>query len=817
MAGDPASQSILADAATRVSPHDVIFTSMALGAIVFGVITGVLYVRTRMRAAAERARMEAEAGDLRHRVDRAEALLAAEDAVVISWATNGRAEVVGNLSGLSNESRNASALLDFPGWLRAASAEELTRAIEQLRARGEPFNRILYRTDGTPVEADGRIRAGRAILRLRHAYGQRAVQGAIESERDRLRREIDAMRDLIRQVKTAAWVRDNTGAVVWANEAYAALSRRFFNGESSEGRDLMRVAAMSGPAPQSVLARFPQGVATAELSLKIDDRIEVFDLVEYAFEGGAFGVAEKRTGRETEKASRTPASFRTFNQLGTGIALFNADHRLIFANDAFRSLFEIEERWTMPGVDHGQILDSLREGQYLPLEVDYRSWKSARLEAYRADRTTVEHWHLPDGRTIRVIADPQPDGGLACLFDDETERLTLESRFNSLMRIQRETLENMREAVSVFSSDGRLDFSNPAFASLWKLAPDRIAGRPHIENVIFACKSLYDDDETWTALRHAVTDVADSRAALNGRMKLDDGRTVEYATMPLPDGATLVTYADISDQVAGERMLQDRNEALEAAAKLKNSFIQHVSYELRTPLTSVIGFAELLGEESTGPLEPRQAEYVEHILSSSGSLLAIIDNILDLATIDAGAMELEYGKVDLYKAIEAAANGVRDRLKEAGLRLQVRIQEGLTAFEADESRVRQVLYNLLSNAIGFSEKGQTITLVCDKVGTAIRFIVEDHGRGIAPEDLDQIFDRFVSRSAGTDHRGAGLGLSMVKSFVELHGGLVAITSEPGEGTTVSCVFPLRRGEKLPDALSGPDAAKRTGAATEDAG
>lgn len=795
-----ATQPVLAQtAASGFSLRYLMLTSMTLGVIGFGVAAAVFYMRARARIADDIARYEAETVDLRHRLDRAEALLAAEDTVILSWTTSGRAEIVGSLSGLAPNARDATRLLDFRGWLRAASATEIETAIDRLRGHGEPFNRIVYRTDGHPVEIDGRIRTGRAIIRLRHAHDNRARLGSIEAERDRLRGEIKSIRDLLKAVNLPAWVRDGAGAVVWANEAYADLSRAFFNRESGEGRDLMRVASISGTAPQSFAARFAGGVRTAELSLKVEDRIDAYNLAEFAFDGGAFGLAEKRAGRDGDRVSRTPASFSTFNQLGTGVALFNANRRLMFVNDAFRGHFDVEARWTMPGTEHGQMLDALREAQYLPLEVDYKSWKAGRLDAYDAQNTVVEQWHLPDGRTFRVVADPQTDGGLACLFEDETERLTLESRFNSLMRIQRETLENMREAVAVYSSDGRLNFYNPAFASLWQLSGDRLSGRPHIENVIFACKPLYGDDETWMALRHAVTDVAESRDSLHGRMDFADGRAVDYTTVPLPDGATLVTFADITDQVAGERVLRDRNDALEAAAELKNSFIQHVSYELRTPLTSVIGFAELLSDDTLGPLTPKQSDYVSHILDSSDSLLAIIDNILDLATIDAGAMELAFGDVDILKAIEAAANGVRDRLKDSGLRLQVRIQEGLGTFEADESRVRQVLYNLLSNAIGFSAEGQAILLSCERIGDDIRFVVEDAGRGIAPDDFQTVFDRFVTKSGGTSHRGAGLGLSIVKSFVELHGGRVEIASVLGEGTSVTCFFPVSRRDTARDA------------------
>jgi len=258
----------------------------------------------------------------------------------------------------------------------------------------------------------------------------------------------------------------------------------------------------------------------------------------------------------------------------------------------------------------------------------------------------------------------------------------------------------------------------------------------------------------------------------------------------LPDGATLVTFQDVTDTVNVERALRERNDALEAADHLKNDFVHHVSYELRSPLTNIIGFAQLLDDIRTGPLTEKQREYLGYITSSSSALLAIINDILDLATIDAGAMTLDLGPVDIRATIEAAAEGVRDRLAEQGLALDIRADPEIGSFVADERRVRQILYNLLSNAIGFSPSGETITLAAERHSDAILLSVADRGSGIPVSIRDRVFNRFETHTVGSRHRGTGLGLSIVRSFVELHGGTVTIDSAVGRGTTVVCVFPL---------------------------
>ncbi|MDQ2705931.1 MAG: HAMP domain-containing histidine kinase, partial [Pseudomonadota bacterium] len=257
-----------------------------------------------------------------------------------------------------------------------------------------------------------------------------------------------------------------------------------------------------------------------------------------------------------------------------------------------------------------------------------------------------------------------------------------------------------------------------------------------------------------------------------------------------PNGQVMITFIDVSDRVNIERALKEKNEALQKADQLKNDFVQHVSYELRSPLTNIIGFTELLSLPSTGPLGPRQREYVEHIGSSSSVLLTIVNDILDLATVDAGIMELDIAEVDVKKTIVAAGELIADRLAEHSIGLKVETAFAPEYMLGDGTRIRQILYNLLSNAVNYAPDGSTIKLACRGLEIGTEFSVHDDGPGIPPDVLDTVFRRFEPRSNGGRRRGAGLGLSIVKSFVELHGGSVRIETAPREGTTVICLFPI---------------------------
>jgi signal transduction histidine kinase len=400
-------------------------------------------------------------------------------------------------------------------------------------------------------------------------------------------------------------------------------------------------------------------------------------------------------------------------------------------------------------------------------------------------------WHLPDGRTLRVVSTPNPQGGVTYLFDNVTERLDLERRFDALIRVQRETLDNLAEAVAVFASDGRIRLHNPAFVRIWRLSATALAERPHIETVIGWCRALHDDEPTWQDLRSAVTAI-EGRETMSTRLERRDGSVLDCATVPLPDGATLVTFQDVTDTINVERALRERNEALEAADEIKIDFVHHVSYELRSPLTNIIGFAHFLDDPSTGPLTDKQREYLGYITVSTNALLAIINNILDLATIDAGAMTLNLGPVDIRKTMEAAAEGIQDRLVKDGIALEIDAPPDIGHFVADERRVLQVLFNLLANAVGFSPSGETVTLAAERRADAVVFSVTDRGPGIPSDVQDRVFDWFETHSLGSRHRGTGLGLSLVRSFVELHGGSVKIDSAIGRGTRVVCTFPVEQ-------------------------
>lgn len=790
-ADSAAGDELLTAALAVIDRHMLATLGVTLGSLLFAFVTAVLLVRARRHAAENEARTRDQIAALTADIDRANALLLSDPQIIIAWAAaSDEPEITGDTA-IVTPAGDPHRVLAFGSWLAPDPASAIEQALDVLRTSGEGFAMALTTLAGHPVDAEGRVIGGRAVLRLRDVRGVARELAALHVEHSELIAEAGALRALVDTLPSPVWTRDTTGKLEFVNRAYTkAVEAQDASEVVARSVELLDQAARREVARARAEGRGFRGRVPAIAA----GARRILDVLEVPTSRGSAGIgidATEAEGMRDEFARMMDAHRRTLDQLATGVAIFGADRTLSFYNTAYRTLWDLDPVFLDQNPTDSSVLDRLRSAHKLPEQQDFRQWKKQLHEAYLALEAREALWHLPDGRTIRVVTTPNPEGGVTYLFDNVTERLDLERRFDALIRVQGETLDNLAEAVAVFASDGRLRLYNPAFSRMWKLAPEALAERPHIEAVIAWCAPLHPEDETLRALRTAITAI-DRREPVSGRLERRDGSVITCATIPLPDGATLVTFQDLTDTVNVERALRERNEALEAADQIKIDFLHHVSYELRSPLTNIIGFAHFLGDPATGPLNAKQAEYLGYITVSTNALLAIINDILDLASIDAGAMTLNLGDVDIRRVMEEAAEGIRDRLVKDGIRLDIGTSPDIGTFIADSRRVRQVLFNLLSNAVGFSPAGSTVQFAARRQDKSVVFSVSDQGPGIPVEMKDRIFDWFETHPLGSHHRGAGLGLSIVRSFVELHGGTVVLDSDVGRGTTVICAFPIEQ-------------------------
>lgn len=761
----------------------------ALALLGFSVLTAILLMRARVRTARTETGLRARIAELQLQADRFGALLFAEPQILISWpAGDNRPQISGDLSLVLPRDSSPQRVLAFGTWLPPEPALQIDRAVEALREHGEGFQLNLTTANGRTLEAIGRAIGGQAIVRIRELSGVRRELAETSLRHKALLDETEMLRGFAATAPWPIWAKAANGALAYANPAYLrategssitdATQRKLELLDSSDRSDMERALKSSADY-------------NARLPIVIGGERRVFDVRAVNTGGGTVGVAIDAS--EADALSQAvvrmaEAHRRTLDQLSSGVAVFDGQRRLAFYNDSYRRLWDLDRAFLDSNPDDSSVLDRLRATRKLPEQPDFRAWKAKLHEAYRAVEPAKDIWFLPDGRAVSVVTTPNPEGGVTYLFDDVTESLDLARRFDGLIRVQRETLDSLAEGVAVFGSNGRAQLFNPAFARMWKLSAEALREQPHIDTVETWCHQLFDDSGVWRQIREAITSI-ENRVDVPLKLDRRDGSVLDCMIRPLPDGATMLTFQDITDTENVERALRERNEALEAADQMKVDFVHHVSYELRAPLTTIIGFAHFLSDPATGPLTPKQAEYLDYVTKSTNALLALTNNILDLATIDAGAMKLELGPVDVRQAIELAAEGIQDRLATDRIRLKIEIAPNVGSFVGDEKRVIQVLYNLLANAVGFSPPEATVGISARRTEGSVVFTVTDSGPGIPPDMKDKVFNWFESRSQGSRHRGAGLGLSLVRSFVELHGGKVRVDSSVGTGTTVICDFP----------------------------
>lgn len=759
----------------------------AAAVIILAVLSWALFVIRRLTR--EDAIARRRIADLEIRLNDADAALAAEAHVLVIW--RGREDaperIVGSMHGAARVPASPEALLDFSGWLDRDSAVALVEAVHELRNSGTPFNMGVRTLASELLEADGRTAGGLATLRFRPLAGERRDTAALAHDAHKLGRQVERLSAVLDAAPLPVWLRNDDGRLAWVNQAYVTAVEAPDSGMVlTAGLEIAKAASLEKAHAN------PKTGLMGRTHAVVGGAMRALDIYEVPVAGGKAGFAidmSKLEEAEKELDRHIGAHTSTLNKLDTAIAIFGPDQRLRFFNAAYAALWPLDTKWLETRPTDGEILDRLRSQRCIPEQANYREWRAKQMTAYTTLETRENWWYLPDGRSLHVVCEQHPFGGVTYLYENATETIQLESRYNELIGVQRETLDNLEEGVALLGTDGRVKLFNPAFALFWNFDAGFLDQEPHVADLANHGRRLVTDAAAWDEVKYSVTRLDGERKPVSGKIQTAD-RVLQFTAVPLPDGNTLLTFSDISDSARMERALRDRADALEAADRLKNMFLSNVSYEIRTPLTSVLGFAEGLQMGLAGPLTPKQQDYVRDIRKSSTDLKTIIDAIIDLTAIDAGAMELRLDTVDVTGVLETVAEKLAPAIEHRDLTLSVEVSADAASFIADPVRVEQVLSNLLSNAVGFSQPGSTVRMGALKVGRTIQFFVSDTGRGIEPEFQKQAFERFQSRPVPGSHRGPGLGLAIVKSFVELHDGQVSLLSKVNHGTTVLCTFPI---------------------------
>ncbi len=706
-------------------------------------------------------------------------------------------------------------LADIQGVLASGDAATLEGMWQNLSSTGKIF------------DFSARSKNGGKIFRLKGTQATLPDQSGMlkllwieditretEAEKTRDTRQIQEIAKLtaaIDHLPASIWLRNNKQELIWVNETYAetlgisqseivAQQREISPPPKAKKKAATFTLLPGREQAAKALAEMKSQNVHAHVITTAGDRLlmNIFE-IPLPQHNMTLGVARDITRQEelaTELKRYKAVNQELLQQLRTAIGIYDSDQKLEFYNTAFAQLWGLDDGWLNTRPRLSDIMEKLRETRRLPEQADFRKFKQSWLSMFTNLIDPHEDMlHLPDGSALRMLVIPNPLGGMMMTFEDVTSRLELESSYNTLIAVQKETLDNLAEAVAVYGGDGRLKLWNPSFGRLWGLNPEDLEGMPHISRIVEKLKPFFDGHE-WLVRREELIAHGLDRLMHEGRLERSNDTLVDFVTVPLPDGGVLITYADVTDTVRVEIALREKNAALEAAERLKLDFLANVSYQLRTPLNAIMGFNEMLDHEYFGKLNERQKSYTGDIKEASAKLLDLINDILDLSTIEAGYMTLNKAPIKIKTMLEGLVELVGGWSRKEKIEVVLSCPKAIGTLEADEVRLKQAIVNLIRNALNYTPEGGKITIAARKVKHGMEIAVSDTGIGIPKEEVSRVMEPFVraqnmsaDKAIGSRRQGAGLGLALVKNIVNLHGGNIALDSEPGKGTTVTMYFP----------------------------
>jgi signal transduction histidine kinase len=704
--------------------------------------------------------------------------------------------------GLASEPKTLS---DLAALITDDDAKSLADWIEQNPETGKSCQ--------LSIEKDGEIRrVGAKTTRLISGAAERTIihfcdlsdqngrpDGLLagSQQQDDITQALTEYEQISAHVSIPIWRRTKDLQLTWCNEAYGLVVGAPSTDAVAKGLEIETALIPNQARKLAANAIASQSRKFEIRNFVVDGQRRALEINEIPAADGIVGFARDVTDlleTQNELSRHIRAQSEVLNNLSTAIVIYGPDKQIDYFNQAFADLWRLERDWLATKPSHAEVLEKMRENRQLPEHADFLAYREQLFRHYTdLIEATEELIYKPDGRILRRIVTPHPFGGLMFVEEDVTDSLALERSYNTLIATQSETLDNLYEGVAVYGGDGRLKLFNSAFADIWHLSEDMLESEPHIGDVLEAARSLFQSDD-WPSLKQELVAHATGRDRHALRLERSDQSTIDYGCVALPDGNALLTYVDITDTATIERALRERNVALEEADRLKTEFIANMSYELRTPLNSIIGFTDMLSNPLFGELNERQFGYIDNIREASADLRDLINGVLDLASIEADRMELVKEKVDVFQLINHAVSlvGTHARRKEMEIESVCRPNIGL--FPLDKARVRQVLVLLLTNAIDYTQERGRVVVGARMTEQTLEIWVEDNGVGIDPADHRRVFEKFQHAEQSGARHGAGLGLSLVKSIIELHGGVVELSSQIAVGTRVSVQLPRDNGD-----------------------
>jgi len=784
-----------------VTPLSLVLIALVLAAWTVGAAIVVL----RANRSVKRAKA------MRTSLKRMQTLLDVAPALPLLVRVDGRIEASERLArmlGLSAMPRYLSELAapagnPKAGGLAQAQLDQLWTKIQTTQKSAAPFRMAinlpgsqrslaLYGTLADPQVSPG----GAALVWVFDFTESHAEMARLRAAAARATGDFAALVGLIEAAPMPMWFRDADLKLQLVNQAYvdavgAVSAAEVVQGqiellETEEGRspaDVARASLESQNASERITASTIHG---ARRTLRVSD----LPLGQEGVAGYAIDIEEQQQVEREFRAFRE-ATRALIDQLSVGVALFDADERLTFANRPFRRLFSLTDDAVEAHTPFDRFLAEARERRRTPEVRDFPEWRRERTQWFALRESVEEPWPLPGGTHLRVVAQPMPDGGLVLITEDRTESLALSAVRDTLLRTRTATLDSLFEALAIFAPDGSVQLWNRSFAGTWGLSSELLDQHPSADELLSAIGRNLVNPQEASLIGAAVRAATLDRREKEGRVELADGRTLRFAGIPLPDGNGLLTVLDITASQKAEQALRERAEALEEADAVKARFLANMSYEFRTPLTTIGGYAELL--KSGAATDPEAAgEYVDAILAAVERLTEQVENVLDLSQSEAGLLPIRKERLDVLDFLTALVREREAAIIAAGLSLDLKGRRG-RVIEADPRQMGRAMGNLLDNAVAHTPEGGRIVIeikrAAEGAGHGLEITIADNGRGMSSQELARAQGGLKPGGEGAPERRTGLGIPLARQLIAAHDGTLEIVSRKGAGTTAIIRLP----------------------------
>lgn len=617
----------------------------------------------------------------------------------------------------------------------------------------------------------------------------------LEGDATTARNAFHALAGLIEASPLPMWHRGPDFHLSFVNTAYVEA----VDGESGEDvvfKDIELVEPINGVDAKAAAAKAQEIGKPVErlVSATIANerrQIKVYDIP--MGDVGVGGIAidmQELINARADARRQAEAQRNMLDKMSAAVAQFAADRTLTFWNLPFQRQFGMREEWLSESPEFARVLERMRESGKMPDVRDFPEWRAEREGWFHIASPVEENWLLPDGTHLRLVGQPTADNGLLLIFEDRTEQAQLASARDTLLRVRTATFNNLFEAVSVFSADSRLSIWNSRFEEIWAIEEEVLAQHPRFDELLPQLGPRLHKPSHVSILRELLQMTISTRQPRKSRIAFADGRIFQLSTVPLPDGNAMLAMLDVTDSLQIEQALRDRNAALSEADSIKGKFLSNMSYEFRTPLTSISGFADLLQQGIGGELPPQAKEYVEAISKSAERLGQQINAVLDFTQSEAGALPVARKPLeiaDLVKSVEASASAAA--LK-AGASLVVDVKPNAGSIQGDMARLKQAVDAIVDNALTHGGSGLRILIHASGDRSGVTLVVSDNGPGMDVQAQTMALDPVLrSQKAAGQGGNGGLGLPLARKLVELHGGQFELESQPGAGTTVALRLP----------------------------